>query len=1040
MRRHHPTTATGLRRKGIVLARPIAAACLLGSIAFLLPASVSAQALVVRVRDIAKGVADAGVTVLYQGSPLDRAVTDAQGVARVAGLAVGTYSLRVEAIGYTPQTLDDVRLVAGEVRAVEVVLEPQPVALEGLTVEAGRIQIQRENTEFSTQVAERTIQLLPVTHSAVDLVALTPGARPGNVWGGANFQANNYRIDGVAANNPGMGGSLLQPNVNWIERVDVRGLGAGAEFGGFQGGLIDVVTKRGGNLLQGSFRSSYQNDALASTNLVDTEIGREVAQRVDLEAEVRGPVLRDQLFYYLSAKRVQQNSQALNHVRSLEDRYAPFQEERAENQLFGKLTWSPGPRHLIEVSGAFTDTRADNFETTGYEGAGATHRYTSPTTLLNASLTETLGDWGTFELRANHFSRDERFDPYQGTDVPGIRTFALTPPYTAFGNAPFTLRSAPSSTSANAQLSFNLPTGPLTHTIKVGGEITRGSFLDRRIRNGGMTWLPANTSAFDPTDPDTWHTSSSQWVASQWGGEVHLDADVANEAVYVQTALDLGSRVALTPGIRWGRWTGWMTPTSGQRFQAVQATGWDPRIGVSVDLTGDGTLVAKGHWGRYHQSLISQMFDRVGGSDVFTNEEFWYYTRGDLADPTTTFSGAERDALALSNDFRFDAQEVLNETGPVRDYRQPYIDQWLVGLEKQVGDWLKFEALYTRRANRDMVALVDLNRASNYTVFEDVRLFGPGNNIVAFSGGSVYLQELWVPNYTLVERIRCKARGDCPDALPVPGMTAADTLGLTWDPDYVLTTAPDARRTFGQLQLSMEIQKPLWGMSLSWVRTDLKGNLDNVSGYTDPTSYDAGPYVRVNEAVNAYGTLENFADREWKMSIWGILPWDLRGGAFFVHQSGDHYSPQLRLYGLGFFHYKVGTGALVRGNNGGLSFTTEHPGQEVDYALLAPLEGHEIYVGPRGRPAIPSRSSLDVRVERMFDYGGRPFSVSVDIFNLFRNRAVTKVNTMVNNGPDYGFKVSDSLFSPGILPNQYFKAPQERVPPRTLRLGAAFYF
>ena len=60
------------------------------------------------------------------------------------------------------------------------------------------------------------------------------------------------------------------------------------------------------------------------------------------------------------------------------------------------------------------------------------------------------------------------------------------------------------------------------------------------------------------------------------------------------------------------------------------------------------SLVAKAHWGRYHQNLISQMFDRVAGADVFTNEEYWYYTAGDLADPRKTFTVEERDALAAA--------------------------------------------------------------------------------------------------------------------------------------------------------------------------------------------------------------------------------------------------------------------------------------------------------------------------------------------------------------------------------------------------------
>ena len=1000
------------------------------------PAPLAAQTgvLLIRVTYPAGPVAGATVAVLHLDALIGWAVSNDEGSAQVTGLPAGTFDVRVEALGYETRVVQGVRMEAGAVQALDVALALAPITLEGLTVRAQRVQIQRENTEFSTQVDEKAIRLLPMTHNATDLVALTPGARPGHVWGGASFQANNYRIDGLSANHPGMGGDLLKPSLAWIDRVEVRGLGAGAEYGGFQGGIIDVITKRGTNLFQGSLRSTLEHRALSGSNLIDTEIGTEVAGRMDVEGEARGPLIRDRLFYYVSGQRIVQDRRALNHLRQMEDSFAPIQEERSESKLFGKLTWTPGPAHLLEISGAYTATRADNFGITGYEAAGAAHRYTSPTWFLNGALTEILGDWGVVEARVNHFSRNERYDPYGEGDVPGIRTFSLTPPYTAFGNAPYTLRSAPSSTSASVQGTFQAHTGSLEHSLKIGGEYMRGSFLDRRIRNGGMTWLPANTSRFDATDPSTWTHLTSTWVTSHWGGEVHLDADVSNAAAYAQTALSLGPRVVFSPGIRWNEWTGWITPTSGARFQAVQDQAWDPRVGISLDLTGDQTLVVKAHWGRYHQSLISQMFDRVAGADVFTNEEFWYYTGGDLTDPTTTFSPEERDALALEGKFRKNGEIVLNETGPVLDYRQPYVDQWLVGFEKQVGNWMKIEALYTRRSNHHMVALVDRNRATNYTRFTGVRAFDPAGNIVPFSGGSVYFQDLWVPNYTLRERLLCKSKGDCPDLPPVPGLTYADTLNLTWNPDYVLTTAPDGRREFDQVQITMEIALPEWGASLSFVATNLVGNLDNVSGYTDPESYGAGPYVRVNEGVNAYGTLENFSDREWKMSVWGTLPWDLQGGAFWTFRSGDHFSPQFRLYGLGFFHYRVETGALQEGGS------TEKSGKELDYRLLWSLEGHDVYVGPRGLPTVRGTSVLDLRLERRFRFRGRDLAFSVDAFNVFRSEAITKLNTMVNNGPDYGFRVSYSLFSPGIEPNQYYMAPQERVPPRSLRLGVAAYF
>lgn len=997
------------------------------------PAAGQSAALLVRVHTDDGPLADAIVEVVYQGTVLGRGFSDPGGRARLGGLPAGTFSVRVEALGYRVLVVEGVRLLPATVQALEVELEVAPIAVEGLTVRAERIQIRRESTEFSTQVDEKAILLLPMAREATDLIALTPGARPGHVWGGASVQANSYRIDGLSANHPGLGGELLKPSLNWIERLEVRGLGSGAEHGGFQGGVIDVTTKRGTNLFQGSIRTTFEHAALAASNLVATEIGAEVAGRADVEAEARGPLVRDRLFYYVSGERVAESRRALNHLRLVEGRFAPMREGRTESKAFGKLTWTPGPADLVEVSAAFTDVTADDYGLTGYEAAGATHRYSSPTWFLNGSATRVLGEWGVVEARLNHFSRDERYDAHQGPAVPGIRTFALTPPFSAYGNAPLTLRSAPSSTSGSVLGTFQARTGTLEHTLKVGVEHTRGSFLDRRQRNGHLTWLAANLRSFDPEDPASWSHRTSTWVASKWGGEVHLDADVASSAAFAQSSISLGSRIVVSPGIRWNEWRGWLTPRSGARFQALQTRGWDPRVGLSVDLLGGETLVAKAHWGRYHQSLISQMFDRVAGADVFTNEEYWYYTAGDLADPGRSFTPEERDALAAQGRFRKDAEVILNETGPLSGYRQPHVDQWLVGVEKRVGDRLKFEAVYTRRSNKDMVALVDLNRASNYTVFRDVRVYDSGLGLVPFAGGSVYLRELWVPNHTILERLRCLAdRGPC--TLPVPGMALGDTLGLTWNPDHVLTTAPDARRDFRQFQLSLELDFPEWGASVSYVNTGLEGNLDNVSGYADPSSYDAGPYVRVNEGVNSFGTLENFADHEVKVSVWGVLPWNVRGGAFWTLRSGDHYSPRFQLYGLGFFRYKVDTGSLMKG------LRTERPGTELDYMLLWPLEGHQVFVGPRGRPTLPGQSILDLRAERMFVWRGRDLAVSAELFNVLGNRAVTQLNTMVNNGPDYGFNVSYSLFSPGIAPNQYYQAAQERVAPRTLRFGLAAYF
>jgi hypothetical protein len=979
-------------------------------------------------------VTNARVEVLFQEEVFQWGDTDQNGIARIGGVPGGTFLVKVQALGFHALEIPSVRVAPGVSQALDVVLELAPIELEGLTIRTERVQIERENTEFSTTVKEAAIRLLPMTYDARDLVALTPGARPGHIWGGANFQANSYRIDGLSANHPGLGGDLLQPSIHWIDQVEVRGLGAGAEYGGFQGGLVDVTTKSGTNDFEASIRTTMEHDALSTSNLVNTEIGTEVVGRMDLEGEARGPVIQDELFYFISGKYIQQDRQALNHLRGVDGKFAPIREEGEEQKVFGKLTWSPGITHSLEVSGGYTNNSADNYELTGYEGEGATHQYSSPTWFLNGSVQEILGSWAVLEARVNHFSRDERYEPYGGRTLPGISTYALTPPYNAFGNAPLTLRSNPSSTSATGMATLRALTGPLEHTFKIGAEMTRGFFVDRRLRNGGMTWLPVNSSRFRPSDPATWPHMRSTRISSLWGGEVNLDADVLNAAAFVQASISVGSRIVVSPGIRWNQWKGWITPTVEERFLAVEDTGWDPRLGLSVDLVSDGTFVAKAHWGRYHQNMISQMYDRIAGADVFTNQEYWNYAGPDFSDPTKTFTPAERDSLAQQGLFFKEGEVILNETGPVLDYQQPYVDQWLVALEKQFSNWGKVEAIYTRRSNNDMVALVDLNRATNYTRFERVRVFDASGTVVPFSGGSVYFQELFVPNYLLAERLQCRRNGDCPDALDIPGMSYSELPNLTWEPNYVLTTAPDGKREFEQFQLNLEIARPSWGASASFVATNLQGNLDNVSGYTDPEGYGAGPYVRVNEGVNSFGTLENFADREWKVSLWGSLPAQLRGGLFWTFQSGDHYSPRFRLYGLGFFNYRVNTGAMTP------TGIPERPGEEIDYRLLWPMEGHNIFVGPRGLPTLERRNVLDLRLERMFRVRGYDLGVSLDWFNILRAEAITALNTMVNNGPNYGFPSSASMFGGGLSPNQYYQAPQERLSPSTIRLGLGVYF
>ncbi|HLM67922.1 MAG TPA: hypothetical protein VK358_10355, partial [Longimicrobium sp.] len=498
-----------------------------------------------------------------------------------------------------------------------------------------------------------------------------------------------------------------------------------------------------------------------------------------------------------------------------------------------------------------------------------------------------------------------------------------------------------------------------------------------------------------------------------FGGEVRLNADVRNGAAYLQDQIDVGSRFSISPGVRLGWRRGYLTPSGdvGPRFRAVDDVAWDPRLGMTLDVTGDNDLVLKAHWGRYHQGLFAQFFDRAEGGNVFQNEQLWYYL-GRPETPSETWGVGQRDALALAGRLQLREEIRLNESGPVQDYRQPYVDQLVAGVEKQVGRWWKAELVYVNRRNGNMVALVDRNLATNWTAFRNVYVFDAAGDTVRFLGEPVVLPELYLPNSVLVDELRYVARLGV-GSLP-PGLDVADTLRLTWDPDYVLTRAPGARRRLHQAQLVVRMGHPRHGGTASLVYTRLQGNLDNVSGYHESARF-AGPFVNPNQAVNSQGWLANSAELAFKLWVYGALPRGFRGGVSYTHATGDRTQPDFNL--SSFYTYR------------------DSAGGEFTRRVVIPVSGQPMYLRPRGENRISPRILLDLHLERGMRMAGAEWMLTADGFNVLGRDTPTRYNTVVN-----GAMAPGSPLGGGVEPEMVYGAVRERVRPRSLRLGATVRF
>lgn len=960
------------------------------------------------------------------GSYQRRAATGSDGVFRLAALPPGVYDVTVRRLGFRPVTDTGVTVVAGLVTQIAVTLVPAPRSLTPVVVTTTGEEAGRATEVAPLRVTAQQIAVLPVGVDLNRLIVLTPGARPDQTWGGAGVQANAYRLDGVAINHPGIGGAIVLPSIHWIQQLDVRGLGTGADEGGFQGGLIDVVTKSGSNTRTSSVSANLENAGWNGTNLKGTDITPEAAGRREVEAQGAGPIVHDRLFYFVAGQYMTTRLRALDLLGL--DHFSPVQEIATAGSGFGKLTWTPSVHDLVNLGLALGDSTMQHADLTGRETAAATGHVRSPSTILDASWQHTFGSTSILDAKFVSFSEALDVDPYNGPNVPGVATYQLATSE-SYQNAPFIVRQRPSSLGYSVGLD-HFATLLGQHHVRVGVQQEFGGWRDDQTRTAGMTWRPRKSTidgsflTFRPGDASTWQT----YTPTSWGGETHEHAHVVNGAAFVQDDYTFG-RVGLHPGVRVGWWNGSIDPVNGgPAIHAISTSGIDPRLGLTIDV---GTAAHPAgltvDWGRYHQDLFAQMFDRVTGAGAYSDYEVWEYSGPRFSDPTRVITQAQRDSMAALGEFRLIEYDQLNQEGVVKDYHQPFVDEFVVGAHADPSPEFHVEASYAQRNYRDIIALVDKNEASNFAEADSVVMIDSrGYPIADFrtnSGGQEHIlviPKMYIPKNALAEAVAA--------GLPVPTYLLRD--GTTWNPQYEITNPAGARRRFRQFLLNGTMREPGWEVMASLAVTSLRGNFSTVSGY-DPNSiigFDRlvgrgpGPWVRLNEQINGDGLLDNASHLEFKLRSIGDIGEGYRLGVVFYGIYGDRLTPTFTILPYTYRYVSYGLRNPVKTPPVGPP-PPDGP-QPIPAAIMAYLAGQRINLAPEGSYHYGGYYTLDFHLERPFEAGGVQWNVQLDVFNALGSKVITVVNTSLDASTD---------------PNSptKFASPLGYVAPRTLRLGAA---
>jgi hypothetical protein len=211
-----------------------------------------------------------------------RATTNEDGIYAYPRIPGGTYGLKVEASGFKNYSHPDIVLEVNQRGRVDVVLQLGSVN-ESVEVVGESAVLQTETTLVSAVVSAQTIEDAPlISRNFLELTMMIPGVtttdpasfntgtradNAGRVFvNGNREQANNFMLDGADANQVSDNLAAYQPSPDAIQEMRVITQNASAEFGNFQGGVINLVIKSGTNQFHGNLFESFRNDKLNADN------------------------------------------------------------------------------------------------------------------------------------------------------------------------------------------------------------------------------------------------------------------------------------------------------------------------------------------------------------------------------------------------------------------------------------------------------------------------------------------------------------------------------------------------------------------------------------------------------------------------------------------------------------------------------------------------------------------------------------------------------------------------------------------------------
>ncbi len=581
------------------------------------------------------GVALPGATITVASPALQggrSVVSDINGVYSIPGLPPGDYSVRFEMSGLGPVERR-VSVPLGSAIVLDTVLAPAKIAESvDVTAPATRL-VAAPAGAFNLRID--AARLLPIGRTPFFLAELTPGVTDNTpnqnqvTIGGGLAYDNVFLVDGVDVNDNVFG----QPNGLFIEEgiqeVQVLTSGISAEYGRFGGGIVNVITRSGGNMFSGAFRENLANAAWSNETPLEKSRGTKRASKLSPTYEAIGgaPVLKDRLWFFGGAR-----SERTTTANLLPQTNVAYAGRNNNRRYEAKLTGTLAPGQTLQ--GTFIDSRTEQYAVS-HPNSIDPRALTEPTTsnrlgvatwrgaIANRAFATAQYSQKYWQVRSNGgTSSDIHESPFLTRGVTsGV-------PASLEYSAPYFDSTDPdgrNNRQATANLSYLLGTrGFGSHELKSGAEYfvstretgnsqTSTGYIfqtDYKLDASGKPALDANGRLVPVFT--TGISRLATWMPSR-GAAI----DITTSSLFVTDRWAAGKRLTLDLGVRYEH----VSTEAQLQTQPISANTFMPRLAATYALTADGKTVAGATYGHYAGTYNDVQFSRnsaAGNADRIT--------------------------------------------------------------------------------------------------------------------------------------------------------------------------------------------------------------------------------------------------------------------------------------------------------------------------------------------------------------------------------------------------------------------------------------